>query len=178
VAALARLRPSGGLPAWCVGDRTAQAARKAGYGARSAAGDAAALVAAILAEAPPGPLLHARGEDSRGAVADRLTAAGLPTAEALVYAQRPAALSDEARRLLGGADPILVPLFSPRSAEIFAAALADIPRPAPLWVAALSPAVADAAAPLSPARMAIAGAPDADALLQAAEGLIAAAAQP
>jgi uroporphyrinogen-III synthase len=178
VAALGRLRPARGLPAWCVGDRTAQAARLEGYEARSAAGDAAALVAAILAEAPGGPLLHARGEDSRGAVAERLTAAGIPTSEALVYAQRPAPLTDEARHLLGGTDPVIVPLFSPRTAALLVTALTDIPAPAPVWVVSLSPAVAEAAAPLAPVRQAIARSPDASALLDAAEGLIAAPAQP
>lgn len=178
VTALGRLRPARGLPAWCVGDRTAQAARLAGYQARSAAGDAAALVAAILAEAHPGPLLHARGEDSRGAVAERLTAAGTPTAEALVYVQRPVPLTDEARRLLSGLDPVVVPLFSPRTAALLGAAVADMRGTAPLWVVALSPAVAEAAAPLAPARQAVAPNPDAFALLDAVEGLIAAPAQP
>ncbi len=178
VAALCLLRPADGLPAWCVGDRTAQAARQAGYHARSAAGDAAALVAAILTAAPGGPLLHARGADSRGAVAERLTSAGIPTGEALVYAQRPAPLTAGARHLLAGAGPVLLPLFSPRTAQLLVAALADIPAPAPLWIAALSPAVADAAAPLGPARQVIARRPDAPALLDAAEGLIAAPAQP
>jgi uroporphyrinogen-III synthase len=178
VAALARLRPANGLPAWCVGDRTAHAARQAGYAARSAAGDAAALVAMILAEAPPGPLLHARGADSRGAVADHLTAAGIRTTEAVVYAQRPAPLTAEARSLLGGVDPVVVPLFSPRSAGLFTAAAAAIAAPAPLWVAAISPAVAAAAAALRPARQAVAASPDAASLLDAAEALIAAPAQP
>jgi uroporphyrinogen-III synthase len=177
VAALGRLRPAKGLPAWCVGDRTAQAARRVGYEARSAAGDAAALVAMILAEAPPGPLLHARGADSRGAVAERLTAAGIPTTEAVVYVQRPAPLTAGARALLGGADPVIVPLFSPRSAALFAAEVAAIPESAPLWVVALSPAVAAAVAP-HPARQAVAASPDAAAMLDAAEALIAASAQP
>jgi uroporphyrinogen-III synthase len=178
VAGLARLRPADGLPAWCVGDRTAHAARQAGYDARSAAGDAVALMTMILAEAPPGPLLHARGEDSRGAVAEWLTAAGIPTTEAVVYVQRPAPLTAEARGLLGGADPVTVPLFSPRSAALFAAEAAAISASAPLWVVALSPAVAAAAAALRPARQAVAASPEAAAVLDAAEALIAAPAQP
>jgi uroporphyrinogen-III synthase len=178
VTALGRLRPACGLPAWCVGDRTAQAARLAGYDARSAAGDAAALVAAVLADAPPGPLLHARGSDSRGAVAERLTQEGVRTFEAVVYAQRPVPLSPRARRLLEASDPVLVPLFSPRSAALFAAAADDFARRAPLWIVALSPAVAGAVAVLRPDRQAVAASPDAGALLDAAEALIAAPAQP
>jgi uroporphyrinogen-III synthase len=178
VAALSPLLSAGGKPAWCVGDRTAQAARLAGYDARSAAGDAATLVAAILTEAPTGPLLHARGEDSRGAVAERLTASGIPTAEALVYAQQPLPLTAEAFLLLAGIGPVMVPLFSPRSAALFAAAVAEIEAVAPLWIVALSPAVAEAAAALRPARQAVAAFPDAAALLDAAEALIATPAQP
>lgn len=178
VAALARIWPAAALSAWCVGDRTAEAARRAGHAARSASGDAANLVAAILADPPAGKLLHARGADSRGEVAARLTAAGLPTVEVTVYAQRPQPLSDAALHLLASPAPVFVPLFSPRSAILFAAARAQVLQPAPLWVAALSPAVAETAATLKPERMAIAARPDAAGLLDAIEALIAAATQP
>lgn len=178
VAALGRLRAASGLPAWCVGDRTALAARLAGYDARSAGGDAAALVATVAAEAPQGPLLHARGEDSRGEVAQTLSDVGIPTVAAVVYAQRPIPPTTMARGFLAGPDPVIVPLFSPRSAALFVAAVAAIPAPAPLWIVALSPAVAREAAASRPARLAIAATPDAAALLDAAHALIAAPAQP
>lgn len=178
VAALARLWPTAALPAWCVGDRTAEAARRAGHAARSASGDAAALVAAILADPPAGRLLHARGADSRGDVATHLTAAGIQTVEVTVYAQRPQPLSDAALHLLAAPAPVIVPLFSPRSAVLFTAARSQGVHLAPLWVAALSPAVVQAAQGLHPSQSAIARRPDAAALLDAIEALIAAATQP
>jgi uroporphyrinogen-III synthase len=171
VAGLARLWRGGTRPAWCVGDRTAAAARAAGFEARSAAGDAAALVAMLAAEAPPGLLLYARGRDSRGDVAGALVRQGLRVAEAIVYAQVEQPLSAAARALLCGAAPVAVPLFSPRTAGLLAAAITADRLPAPVWIAALSPAVAEAAAAARPARLVIARRPDAPAMVEALAGL-------
>lgn len=121
--------------AWCVGDRTAAVARAAGFAARSAAGDAEALIKAILAAKETGPLLHPRGRASRGDVAGRLSAAGIPTTEAVVYEMEDRPLSAAARSLLLGA--VIVPLFSPASARRFLRAAPDA-RPV---FACLSPAV-------------------------------------
>lgn len=160
-------------PAWCVGDRTAQAAREAGLPATSAAGDAAALVAAILAAGPQGPLLHLRGREARGQIAARLTAAGQPAAEALVYAQEPRPLSAAAADLLAGAAPVAIPVFSPRTAALLAADPAARGGRAPLWLAAISPAAAEPLAALRPDRLKIALRPDAASMLAALDDLIA-----
>ena len=163
-----------GLPgrAYCVGRKTAEAARLAGFDARSADGDAGALVAAILADPPKGALLYLRAADTRGEVAERLTQAGVTTVSAVIYRQDPCPLSAEAVALLQGAGRVLVPLFSPRSARIFAEALpAD--AQAALGVAALSPAVAEVAAELNPARLVVAGHPDAQGMLDAVATLLA-----
>ncbi len=155
--------------AYCVGDRTAAAARAAGFTPHSAKGDANALIALILSTQDQGPFLHLRGADSRGDIAATLTDAGRPTHAAITYDQRPQPLSLEARTLLAGETPVLLPLFSPRTAEILAS---QGPFAAPLWLAALSPAVAAAAAHLHPARSAIAAEPNADALLTAIATLL------
>ena len=162
-----------GLPrlAWCVGDRTAAAARALGFDARSAAGDADALVAAVLASGDAGPFLHLRGRDSRGDVAARLTAAGMPTRDLVVYVQEPQPLNDQALAYLAGAEPVIVPLFSPRTAQLFAA---TAPK-APLYIAALSPTVAQALGQLPRQMLSVADRPDAAALLQALVPLIKAA---
>ena len=146
--------------AWCVGDRTAAEAEAAGYEAHSAGGDSDALVALIAAHGA-GPLLHVRGAHARGDVAARLTAAGVPCAEAVAYDQPFVPLTAEAEAALAGTAPLLVPLYSPRAA----ARLAVLARnaAAPLHVVAMSPAVARAARPLGPAR--VAERPDADAML-------------
>lgn len=172
VEAAARCRAAGhSLPraAWCVGDRTAQAAADAGFDARSAKGDAEALIALILASDDPGPLLHFRGRDARGDIAPRLGAKGRPAHAAIVYAQEPCPLAEAARNALAGTAPVVVPLFSPRSAALFAA---QGPFAAPLWIAAISEAAARAVETLSPQRCAIAARPDGAAMLAAVEALM------
>ncbi|MDT8857562.1 uroporphyrinogen-III synthase [Paracoccaceae bacterium Fryx2] len=178
VAAFARLSADPVLAritrAWCVGDRTAKAARDCGLTAISAKGDADALLEAIVAAGETGPLLHLRGAEVRGDLAGMLTARGIPTDQAVVYAQESAALTPDALHLLRQGAPVVVPLFSPRSASLFTAAAQQAGTSAPLWVAALSPTVAEAAGGLQPARMVTAGRPDSDAMQEAVALLIAA----
>jgi uroporphyrinogen-III synthase len=171
VTGLSRLAPGLALPAWCVGARTAAAAAAAGHRPGLAAPDAEALVADLTARRPAGPLFHVRGTDSRGNVAARLTAAGLPTAELVVYRQAARPLNAAARALLAGTAPVIVPLFSPRSARLFAEAAAG--ARAPLHLAAIS-AAADEAARVDAAARAVAATPDAAGLSSAIDRLLAA----
>lgn len=146
-----------GLRAWCVGDRTAAVAAGAGLKPVSAGGDADALVAAILASDDAGPFVHVRGAHVRGDVARRLTAAGRPCDEVVAYVQEEAALTAAARALLAGPDPVILPLFSPRSVTVLAG---QGPFAAPLDVVAISGAVAGAAASLAPRSLRISPTPD------------------
>lgn len=154
-----------GLPktAYCVGDRTAEAAASFGFHPISAQGDAEALIALILRKAKTGPLLHVHGAETRGDVAQRLSARGLQTESAIAYDQEERPLTAEAARLLHGHDPVLVPLFSPRTALLFAGAANQ--ATAPLLIAALSPAVGQSCPPGAYIR--IAARPDAGAMLDA-----------
>lgn len=127
------------LPCYTVGDATARAAEEAGLRAISAGGDAEALIRRILADGARGPMLHLRGAHARGDVADRLSAQGCPVSEAIVYAQHARPLTDEARALLGGSAPVILPVFSPRSAIL----LGDTPVAAPVYLVAMSQAVAE-----------------------------------
>ena len=131
----------GGLRSWCVGDRTAEVARECGFDAVSAGGSAEDLVAMVASAAPEGRLLHAHGAHTRGDVAGRLRAAGLSVETAEVYEQEPAALSVAAREALKAGEVVL-PMFSPRSAELLARTVAG--SGAVLRPVALSPAVAAA----------------------------------
>jgi uroporphyrinogen-III synthase len=148
--------------AYCVGDRTARAARAAGLHVVSANGDAEALIALIKARAPLGPLLHLRGRDARGDIAPRLTAAGVPTTAVVVYDQQSCPLTPAAIRLLRGHTPVIVPLFSPRSAHLFAA---SVEPAAPLRIVAMSRAVADVIAPAFCAEVAVATEPTSAAMI-------------
>lgn len=157
--------------AFCVGDRTAEAAQNAGLQAISAHGDAEDLIRLIQAHHPAPPLLHLRGRDSRGEIAARLTAAGLETQEAVVYDQRPHPLTPEAFAALSGPGPVLCPVFSPRTASLLAKAL---PQPhAPLQIAAMSQATATPLLRCAPVAIEIAARPDADALMDAMAGFLA-----
>ena len=112
-----------GLPAFCVGDMTAAAARAAGFDARSADGDVNALADLVTAAHRPGAgaFLHVRGRHAAGDLVGRLTAAGVPARAAEIYDQTPQPLAGPAQALLAAGGPAVVALFSPRSARLFAA---------------------------------------------------------
>ena len=157
--------------AYCVGAQTAARARAAGFDAVSADGDAGALVAAVLANPAPGRLLHLRGEETRGDVAEQLTAAGVETLSVVVYRQEPQALTAQALVLLEAEGTVIVPLFSPRTAVLFWAALPQGLR-ARLRLAAMSAAVADAINGIPHQALEVARRPDADAMLEAVGRLV------
>jgi len=131
-----------GMKAWCVGDRTAEVARREGFAAVSAGGDVEALIAAILKAQPDSPLAHIRGEQTTGDVSARLAKAGLITHDLVVYRQKDCTLSPEVFEALAGGETLVVPLFSPRSAEAF---LRQVEPTDPLRIVAMSQAVADKA---------------------------------
>ncbi len=158
-----------GLRAYCVGRRTTRAAQAAGFDAEMAGETAEQLLATLGRVRPAGRLLHLRGRHARGAVADRLAALGLRAEEVVVYDQQACDFTHEAHVLLDGERPVVLPLFSPRSAEL----VARQPRArAPLWIVALSPAVARAAAPLGAARLVIAARPERAAICAAVAGVL------
>jgi len=171
VAAFAALSPAAGRRAWCVGARTAVAAARAGFAPVTGPGDGAALACAIIGAAPHPPLLVARGAHQAFDIAHVLNLAGIETFSACVYTQESLPLPAAAKALLAAHSPLLVPLFSPRSAQLFAQA-AQRAR-APLWVAALSPAVAESCADLHPARLRIAVSANAESMLDTLAKLVA-----
>lgn len=113
--------PGRGRPAWCVGPRTAEAAAAAGYDAITGPGDAARLIP-LISDLGPG-WLHAHG---------RHLAATLPVPGVVVYDQQALPLPAPAQALLRGRAPVILPLFSPRSARLAAQAVAPISAKGPL----------------------------------------------
>lgn len=79
-------------------------------------------------------------------------------------------LTPAARAALSGSAPLLVPLFSPRSAGLMAPEIAN--ARAPLHIAAMSPAVAEALPLQVRGGVAMAPVPDAEGMLQALAGLM------
>lgn len=139
-----------------VGAATAQAAAEAGFTPHSADGDAEALIALITGVQPPGPLMHLRGRHSRGDIAKTLISAGIETHDAVLYEQPVLDLTPEARVVLTQRAPIIVPLFSPRTAARFAEVCPEGSTP---WIAAMSGSVADEVQKLRPARLCICARP-------------------
>lgn len=158
----ARLSPRRDLPCYAVGPATAAAARDSGFTVRQADGDAPALVALIKKDRPGGPLLHLRGAHMAYDIAGALNEAGVPTSEAVLYKQRAGRLSDEARLLLAGTAPVILPLYSPRSAAIL---FEQIHPSAPLLIAAISANVAGNVPEGVALMLRTAQNPDADAML-------------
>lgn len=156
--------------AYCVGRRTALAAQAAGFQTLSADGDANALLALITARQPTGRLLLLRPEDTAGDLASSLILAGIETVSVTVYRQKPQRLNAEAIALLQDDTPVILPVFSPRSARLLAAEIRRIHGRAPLWLAALSPAVAQAF-DLPASLIQIAVRPEASAMLDAVTAL-------
>ncbi|WP_373946032.1 uroporphyrinogen-III synthase [Paracoccus marcusii] len=129
--AVASAGPGRGRPAICVGERTGQVARDAGFAVIQGAGTADSLVPLIAAS--PVPLVHPHGRH----LAQRLAVPGV-----VVYDQRPQPLTARARAALMGARPVVVPVYSPRSARLLAGMAAG--ARAPLWLVAISDAAAAA----------------------------------
>ena len=166
VEAALRLRPDLPDAAWCVGRKTADRATAAGFRARSADGDASALVAALLADPPTGRLIHLCGEDTTGDVGKRLGSAGIETVSLTVYRQAAQPLAPDGRAVLASEGPVILPLFSPRSAHLVCTAMPPDGH-ATLWLIAMSAAVAEAAQPIPHHALVIAEQPTAEAMLHA-----------
>lgn len=169
VEGLARLTDRRDLPAHCVGAATARAARAAGLAvATIGSGDATGLAAALRGVADP--LLWPRGAEVAVDLAALLARHGVAVNEVVVYRQAPQAPTGDATAAMAGPAPVILPLFSPRSARLAADAWPS--RGAPLYVAAMSAAVAKAAAGLAPDRLIVAARPEAPAMLEAIAALI------
>ncbi|MET4127767.1 uroporphyrinogen-III synthase [Roseovarius sp. MBR-6] len=165
-----RLTPGRNLRAYAVGEATAETARARGFEAIAAEGDAASLLALIAREGARGPFLHPRGEHVAADIAGALRAQGSEAADVVVYAQEARPLSPEARSVLDGDAPVILPLMSPRNGLLFFADAGTIR--APLLVAAMSRNVADTVPEGAATRLIVAKTPDMAALCAALHDLV------
>lgn len=165
VEAFAAASPDRSRPALCVGEMTAAAARALGFEARSAAGDVTALaaLAASFWKKGDGTMLHVRGRHAAGDLAGALAARGIPVISAELYKQVSRPLADAAHDIIARGEAAVIPLFSPRTARLFAAATADLDLSG-VTIVALSEA---AAAPLAGARRLVARTPGREGMLEA-----------
>ncbi|AZV80100.1 uroporphyrinogen-III synthase [Parasedimentitalea marina] len=120
VSATASIPDRDGRTAYCLGRHTRQIAEDAGWQAQMCGNTADDVVADLLQRRPSGLLVHLRGQHSRGQIAERLSKAGLPCREKIIYEQRLLTLTDEANSALSATQDVIVPIFSPRTARQFA----------------------------------------------------------
>lgn len=125
---LARLKR---LPAFAVGDATAQAAREAGFGdVTSAKSDSAALVRVVRRAISPhtGVLLHIAGAHVAGDVAGDLKRIGFTVRRIVAYdAVADEALAAAARNVVLGQMPDMALIYSERAAAALIALFDKVP---------------------------------------------------
>jgi uroporphyrinogen-III synthase len=153
----------GAIPAYCVGEATARAARAAGFTVTVADGDAASLRDLLVRLRPQGPLVHIHGQDLACNLSRALGAQGIECQGVTGYEAREVPWQDGVIATLQGAQQCLLPVFSPRAARLLCARLpGGMPN---LWPIAISAAAAGALAPDLRARARIAPRPDAEAMM-------------
>ena len=137
-----RLAPDGeGRRAYCVGEGTQQSALTKGWDAQVMGRDADEFVSNMADVVINNPLHHLSGVHVRGNIAQRLRDLGKTVLHTAIYDQQKCRWTEAAETALLGTELVLVSLFSPRTAEQFAA----LSRPRPdLSIVAISAAVSDA----------------------------------
>lgn len=158
------------LPLFAVGDHTAAAARQAGFAdPRSAHGDVKSLMA-LVAKEGTSPLLYLAGEDVSADLGAQLAKSGIAVITRTVYRMAAAhALPDDVKAALtnGGVKAVLH--YSRQSAAAFVAAAraAGLQAALALPQVCLSDRIAQFLKEAGATRLAVAAAPDEEALLKA-----------
>ncbi|MDG1431514.1 MAG: uroporphyrinogen-III synthase [Paracoccaceae bacterium] len=148
--------------AYCVGPQTAEMASQLGLVAIDCGGNADAVVDVVSKANLNGSVIHYRGEHGLGDVVQRLRDYGVNCQECVVYRQK-ALLPDPAFfTALASERPVLAALFSPRSAALFGE---HVSTDAAIWLAVISPNVAERVDLMLQRRMMVADAPNAGAML-------------
>lgn len=155
---------------FCVGERTARAARNAGYRrVISADGDSQKLVDCIRKAWAPedGPLVHAGHARPRGDIVKHLVNAGYDARHAALYDARP---SDEGvlkiKRAIKTGSPAIILVYSPEAGAIVANALDDAQEHAHIRIIAISDATANPVRSLAGVQVDVADNPNEDAMLR------------
>lgn len=157
------------LPVFCVGRATTRAAIDAGWSAEFAGLTADALVETLSNQRLSFPILHLSGIHTRGAIAERLSAVGIQTTVQPIYDQQVVPLTTDAIARLNRTEPVIAPLFSPRTARHFAG---QVQGHAPLWLAALSSDVKKQLKSLNYNKLVTCNRPDAAAMCTVVENLV------
>jgi len=166
------------LPAYAVGEATAQAARELGFASVETAGGNVESLARLVGERrrpEDGALLHAAGSVTAGDLAGALRDGGFEVRRAVLYAAEPVhALSQACATALREGRLDAAVFYSPRTATAFvtlvqAAGLAESVRS--MTLVGMSEAVIEAGKALPWARAVAAASPDEPAMLETIERL-------
>lgn len=116
-------------PCYCVGARTADAARNAGLNAISANGATADLVALVTKDLAPedGALLYIHGENTAGDIAGELSNLGFSVSSEVLYQQAECEFSKATLNALENGEVGGLPLYSPLTARRLVKLLVDNP---------------------------------------------------
>jgi uroporphyrinogen-III synthase len=158
------LAPLPGLTAWCVGPKTTERAKSAGYKTITGPGNAHGLAQMVINAAPCGRLAHIRGRYAQENVAQLLTNAGIACTDIVAYDQNSLVLGADAKKPLKGELPVVVPLFSARTATILGE---QGPFCAPLHLVVMSEQIKLAAGSLNAQTVSIAAHPNGNAMVDA-----------
>lgn len=158
-----------GRVAYCVGARTAEAAQQRGWHVIDWAEDAEALIALLKGKEAAATWVHFAGRHRRADIASALVDMGQKASTVVVYNQVLRPLSDEAKRLICAKTPVLVPLFSPRTAKHF---MHEAPDTSHAHILAMSRAVADEVDPARVMALQIVAAPTAEEMCGSIENLL------
>lgn len=144
VTAANRLGRLEGRKAYAVGERTAELASKFGMKVTHSNGGSPELVRYIVKTNDGGNLLFLRGEYSRGDIVGALKLHGIRADQAVIYRQVRQPLTESAKIALCGSKPVIIPLFSPRSAKYLGEETGLIDADMRLCLIGFSQSVADA----------------------------------
>lgn len=157
------------VPAIAVGPSTGKVVRAFGFRTDVAGGTADQVVEHVLSEGYAGPLLHLRGENAIGEIAERLSAAGVETTEAVLYTQRLEPFTVATREALSQDRITIAPVFSPRTARQLGYESLGFDH---IRFAAISHAVADALPEEAVRRTRISRRPDRDGMVELVRDMI------
>ncbi len=158
-----------GRSAYCVGETTAKAAQARGWRVKCQEQTADILAETICHKKVRGPLAHLAGAYRRGEMAERLAGTNIKVDVFTLYDQVLKSLSDEAQRMLSWELPVIVPLFSPRTAMQFAQEAIETRG---VVVVAISPAAAEPLKDIEVGKIEIAAAPTGDEMRLSVEMLL------
>lgn len=147
---------------YAVGGATSDCAAREGFNVREGGGTGDALARRIIGDRPSAPCLYLRGKHIAYDLAGTLSSAGIETQEMVVYDQQETDLNPEAIDFLASGRPVILPLFSARSATLF---FDRYTATGPLDVVAMSRKIAATIPPSSVRHLRVCARPTAEAMV-------------